>query len=61
VPTLYVWPTGDDAFSRTAAEATAECVSGPFTFEVLENVSHWVPEMAPVELTELLIRHLSAF
>jgi pimeloyl-ACP methyl ester carboxylesterase len=60
VPTLYVWSTGDAAFGRTAAEATAQRVSGPYTFEVLENVSHWVPEMAPNELSELLIRHLAA-
>jgi pimeloyl-ACP methyl ester carboxylesterase len=59
VPTLYVWSTGDASFGRTAAEATAECVSGPYTFEVLEDVSHWIPEMAPERLSELLIRHLS--
>ena len=47
VPTLYVWSTGDGAFGRAAAEATAECVQGPYTFEVLEDVSHWIPEMAP--------------
>ena len=60
VPTLYVWSTGDEAFGRVAAEGTAGCVRGPYTFEVLENVSHWVPEMAPVELSDFLIRHLSA-
>ena len=60
VPTLYVWSTGDEAFGRVAAEDTARCVRGPYTFEVLENVSHWVPEMAPVELSDFLIRHLSA-
>ncbi len=60
VPTLYVWSTGDEAFGRAAAEDTAACVRGPYTFEVLENVSHWIPEMAPVELSNLLIRHLSA-
>jgi pimeloyl-ACP methyl ester carboxylesterase len=60
VPTLYVWSTGDDAFGRAAAEKTADWVQGPYTFEVLDNVSHWIPEMAPVELSELLIRHLSA-
>jgi pimeloyl-ACP methyl ester carboxylesterase len=59
VPTLYVWSTGDDAFTRSAAEGTAEHVHGPYTFEVLKDVSHWVPEMAPVELSELLLRHLS--
>jgi pimeloyl-ACP methyl ester carboxylesterase len=60
VPTLYVWSTGDGAFGRTAAERTASCVRGPYTFEVLENVSHWIPEMAPAELSELLLRHLAA-
>jgi len=24
-------------------------------------VSHWIPEMAPVELSDLLIRHLSRY
>ena len=61
VPTLYVWSTGDEAFGRKAAEDTAEYVIGPYTFEVLQNVSHWIPEMAPVELSDLLIRHLSRY
>ena len=60
VPTLYVWSTGDGAFGRTAAEATAGCVQGPYTFEVLENVSHWIPEMAPSSCSDLLMRHLAA-
>ena len=61
VPTLYVWSTGDGAFARKAAEDTAGWVHGPYTFEVLENVSHWIPEMAPVELSDLLIRHLARY
>jgi pimeloyl-ACP methyl ester carboxylesterase len=60
VPTLYVWSTGDVAFGWAAAQSTAECVHGPYTFEVLDNMSHWIPEMAPVELSGLLIRHLNA-
>jgi pimeloyl-ACP methyl ester carboxylesterase len=60
VPTLYVWSTGDVAFGWAAAQNTAECVHGPYTFEVLDKVSHWIPEMAPVELSGLLIRHLKA-
>ncbi len=60
VPTLYVWSTGDKAVGRAAAEDTAACIHGPYTFEILENVSHWIPEMAPVELSGLLLRHLSA-
>jgi pimeloyl-ACP methyl ester carboxylesterase len=60
VPTLYVWPTGDRAIGRAAAEATGACVVGRYTFEVLEGVSHWVPETAPDRLSELLLRHLAS-
>jgi pimeloyl-ACP methyl ester carboxylesterase len=60
VPTLYVWSTGDRAIGRAAAEATSACVAGPYTFEVLEGVSHWIPETAPDQLSEMLLRHLAA-
>jgi pimeloyl-ACP methyl ester carboxylesterase len=60
VPTLYVWSTDDAAFSRAAAEDTRTCVQGPYTFEVLEGVSHWVPETAPERLSALLVRHLAS-
>jgi pimeloyl-ACP methyl ester carboxylesterase len=59
VPTLYVWSTGDASIGRTAAEATGACVVGPYTFEVLEGVSHWIPETAPARLSELLLGHLA--
>ncbi|HEY1827021.1 MAG TPA: alpha/beta hydrolase [Acidimicrobiales bacterium] len=59
VPTLYVWSTDDAALGRVAAEATAECVHGPYQFAVLEGVSHWIPETAPQRLTELLLAHLA--
>lgn len=58
VPTLYVWSTGDDAFGPAAARGTERHVVGPYTFEVLEHVSHWIPETAPADLSELLLRHL---
>lgn len=60
VPTLYVWSTGDAALRRPAAEASSRYVAAPYTFEVLEGVSHWIPEMAPQELARLLITHLAA-
>ena len=50
VPTRYVWSTGDQALGRQAAEATAEWVAGRYRFDVLDGVSHWVPEEAPDEL-----------
>ena len=60
VPTMYVWSTGDAAIGRAAAEASREHVTGPFTFEVLEAVSHWVPETAPGRLSDLVLRHLAS-
>jgi pimeloyl-ACP methyl ester carboxylesterase len=60
VPTMYVWSTGDAAIGRVAAEGTREHVQGPYRFEVLEGVSHWVPETAPEQLSALLIRHLAS-
>jgi pimeloyl-ACP methyl ester carboxylesterase len=57
-PTLYVWSTNDPALGREAAEATAEHVDGPYRFEVLEGVSHWIPEEAPEALNDLLLQHL---
>ena len=59
VPTLYVWPDGDVALGRTAAEATAKWVTGPYRFEVLAGTTHWVPEQAADTLGLLLAEHLS--
>jgi pimeloyl-ACP methyl ester carboxylesterase len=58
VPTLYIWSTEDIALGRRAAESTADWVSGPYRFEVLPGVSHWIPEAAPEELGRLLLEHL---
>jgi pimeloyl-ACP methyl ester carboxylesterase len=60
VPTMYVWSTGDAAIGRMAAMGTREHVRGPYRFEVLEGVSHWVPETAAEQLSELLVRHLTS-
>ena len=58
VPTLYVWGDDDIAFGREAAEATAEYVTSPYTFAVLEGAGHWVPETRAEDLNRLLLRHL---
>jgi pimeloyl-ACP methyl ester carboxylesterase len=58
-PTLYVWSTNDPALGGEAAEATASHVDGPYRFEVLDGVSHWIPEEAPDDLNALLLDHLA--
>jgi pimeloyl-ACP methyl ester carboxylesterase len=60
VPTLYVWSTHDSAFGPTAAQETRRWVSGPYRFEILQGVSHWVPEEAPETLSGLMLQHLRA-
>jgi pimeloyl-ACP methyl ester carboxylesterase len=57
-PTLYVWSTDDVALGREAAEGTGAQVEGPYRFEVLDGVSHWIPEVAPDALNALLLEHL---
>jgi pimeloyl-ACP methyl ester carboxylesterase len=59
-PTLFVWSTEDPALGREGAEWTADHVEGPYRFEVLEGVSHWIPEEAPDRLNPLLLEHLAS-
>lgn len=59
-PTLYIWSTNDVALGRDAAERTAAFVSGPYRFEVLDGVSHWISEESPDEVNRLLLEHLTA-
>ncbi|WP_329330429.1 alpha/beta hydrolase [Streptomyces luteogriseus] len=58
VPTLYVWSTEDSAFGPAAARETGRWVNGPYRFETLLGVSHWIPEEAPETLSRLLLDHL---
>jgi pimeloyl-ACP methyl ester carboxylesterase len=60
VPTLYVWSTEDSAFGPAAAQETRRWVKGPYRFETLQGVSHWIPEEAPETLSRLLLEHLRA-
>lgn len=59
VPTLYVWSTEDVAFGSTAALDTENWVTGAYSFQMLEDVTHWIPEEVPEVLTALLVEHLS--
>jgi len=60
VPTMYVWSSGDVALGREAAEGSGAQVDGPYRFEILDGVSHWVPELAADALDALLLDHLRA-
>lgn len=54
VPTTFIWSDGDPAIGRKSAEMTERFVDADYTFEVMEGVSHWIPELHPAELAEFI-------
>jgi pimeloyl-ACP methyl ester carboxylesterase len=58
VPTLHVWSTGDPFLGRAAIEATAQFVDAPYRLEILDGVPHWIPELAPDRVAELVTAHI---
>lgn len=58
VPTLYVYGTGDVALGRRAADLTARYVTGPYRFEALDGVGHWIPEEHAEVVTPIVLHHL---
>ncbi len=60
-PTLYVWSTGDAFIGEAAARGVERHVAGPYRFEVLDGVSHWITEEAPERLSALMLEHLAAW
>jgi pimeloyl-ACP methyl ester carboxylesterase len=60
VPTLHLWSTGDAFLGRAATEDTARFVDAPYRLEVLDDVTHWIPELAPERVAELVTAHVRA-
>jgi pimeloyl-ACP methyl ester carboxylesterase len=58
VPTLHVWSTGDAFLGRAATEASAQHVDAPYRLEVLDDVPHWIPELAADRTAELVTAHV---
>jgi pimeloyl-ACP methyl ester carboxylesterase len=57
VPTLHVWSTGDAFLGRTATDQTARYVDAPYRLEVLDGVPHWIPELVPDRVADLVTAH----
>ena len=58
---MFTWSDEDAALCIDGAQLTGEYVDGPYRFEVLEGVNHWIPDLAPDRMTELLLDHLAAY
>jgi pimeloyl-ACP methyl ester carboxylesterase len=61
VPTMFTWSDGDTALCVDGAVLTEEYVEGPYRFEVLEGIDHWIPEMAAERMSSLLVEHLTQY
>ena len=61
VPTMFTWSDGDTALCIDGALLTEEYVEGPYRFEVLEGVNHWIPDLAAEAMSSLLVDHLTRY
>jgi pimeloyl-ACP methyl ester carboxylesterase len=56
----YIRADRDATVGPTAARLTADFVSGPYRFETVPGVGHFVTDEAPAAITRLLLSHLGA-
>jgi pimeloyl-ACP methyl ester carboxylesterase len=50
----------DVALGRRAADLTADYVTGPYRYEVLDGVSRWMPEEVPELVAKLVLDFIGA-
>ena len=58
VPTLHLWSTEDPTLNRKGVEASERHCDGPYRLTVLEGLPHWIPELAPDRVADLMLEHL---
>jgi len=57
-PTMGVWSSGDFALTEAQMLGSADHVSGPWRYERIDGVGHWIPLEAPDRLNPLLLDFL---
>jgi len=57
-PTMGVWSTGDIALTEAQMTGSGERVSGPWRYEVLPDVGHWMQVEDPAAVNRLLVDFL---
>lgn len=58
-PTMGVWSSGDMALGETQMTESARYVSGPWRYERIDDVGHWIPIYASEQLNSLLVEFLA--
>ena len=54
-PTMGVWSSYDIALTEVQMTGSQKHVTGPWRYERVEDVGHWIPLQAPERLNELLL------
>jgi len=57
-PTMGVWSSGDIALTEAQMTGSAAFVTGPWRYERLDGVGHWMQLEAPAEVNRLLLDFL---
>jgi pimeloyl-ACP methyl ester carboxylesterase len=57
-PTMGVWSSDDFALTEAQMTRSERYVTGPWRYERIEAVDHWVPVHAPEQLNRLLLEFL---
>lgn len=58
-PTLGIWSSHDPALGETQMTISEQYVTGPWRYERIDGVGHWIPLQAPDELNALLVDFLT--
>jgi pimeloyl-ACP methyl ester carboxylesterase len=59
-PVMGVWSTGDVALTERQMTGSERYVDGPWRYERLDGVSHWIPTEAAERFNPLLLDFLRA-
>ena len=57
-PTMGVWSSGDIALTEAQMTGSAAFVTGPWRYERLDGVGHWMQLEVPEEVNRLLLDFL---
>ena len=61
LPTLFIWSDEDAALGPDGAMFTVNFVDGPYKLEILKGVNHWVTDITPEAVSQLLLEHIEAY
>ena len=57
-PVTGIWSSGDPFLTEAQMTGSARVVSGPWHYERIDGVGHWVPVQAPERLNTILLHSL---